>query len=80
MNANELIDEKESEDGWLSNDLRFNFNVRLINILRAENVFTLDELLAQSAKDLMKFPNMGKVSVGIIKEQLAKHKLKLVDK
>jgi DNA-directed RNA polymerase alpha subunit len=72
--------EEEYEEGLLSQDDRFNFSVRLINILRAENVFTLEELLQHSESDLMKFPNLGKVSLQIIKDQLLKYDLQLAGK
>ena len=51
--------------------------MRTLNVLKAENVHTLKELLKHSESDLMKFPNLGKLSLKSIKEELAKHKLKL---
>jgi DNA-directed RNA polymerase alpha subunit len=76
LRAKELTDEeieaiRNRED--LEYDNRFSLNFRTIGILKAENVFTLEELLKRSEKDLMRFPNMGKITVEKIKEQLAKH-------
>lgn len=76
-NAAKYDKRKEEEEALLKNDPRFCFTARTLNVLRAENVHTLEELLKHSESDLMKFINMGKVSIKDIKEQLAKHKLKL---
>jgi TusA-related sulfurtransferase len=76
-NAKEWDERKKTEQEALENDERFCFTVRTLNVLKAENVYTLKELLKHSESDLMKFPNMGKVSLKSIKEELAKHKLKL---
>jgi hypothetical protein len=76
-NAAKYDKRKKEEEALLENDERFCFTVRTLNVLRAENVHTLEELLKHSESDLMKFTNMGKLSIKDIKEELAKHKLKL---
>jgi len=75
--AKEWDEREKTKQEALENDDRFCFTVRTLNVLKAENVHTLKELLKHSESDLMKFTNMGKLSIKNIKEELAKHKLKL---
>ena len=48
-----------------------------MNCLKAENIFTLKDLLSKTENELMKIPNMGKLTLKEIKEELAKNKMKL---
>jgi len=50
---------------------------RALNCLKAENIFTLKDLLSKTENELMKIPNMGKLTLKEIKEELAKNKMKL---
>jgi len=61
----------------LENDERFEFSNRALNCLKAENIFTLKDLLSKTENELMKIPNMGKLTLKEIKEELAKNKMKL---
>jgi hypothetical protein len=59
----------------------FDFDVRSINVLRyAIDINTMEELIQFSRNDLMKFRNIGKVSIDKIEELLKKYNLKLNDK
>jgi len=60
----------------LENDERFEFSNRALNCLKAENIFTLKDLLSKTENELMKIPNMGKLTLKGIKEELAKNKMK----
>jgi len=50
---------------------------RALNCLKAENIFTLKDLLSKTENELIKIPNMGKLTLKEIKEELAKNKMKL---
>jgi DNA-directed RNA polymerase alpha subunit len=50
---------------------------RALNCLKAENIFTLKDLLSKTENELMKIPNMGKLTLKQIKDALASKKLKL---
>ena len=61
----------------IENDERFSFTQRALNCLKAENILTLKDLLSKTENELIKIPNMGKLTLKHIKEELAKHNLKL---
>ena len=50
---------------------------RALNCLKAENIFTLKDLLSKTENELIKIPNMGKLTLKGIKDELAKNKMKL---
>jgi len=58
----------------------FDFDVRSMNALRAADVYTMEELIQFSRKDLMKFCYIGKKSIDGIEELLKKYNLKLNEK
>ena len=58
-------------------DSPFVFSVRAVNILKAEKIFTIGELLETSESALKKMPNMGNKTIKEIKEELAKNNLYL---
>lgn len=53
------------------------FSVRTINALKCANIITVGDLVQCSALDLLKIPNLGKISLREIKEELAQHSLYL---
>lgn len=53
--------------------------VRTINVLKCENILTLDELVKRSHLDLLKIPNMGKKSAQEIANAIQAHGLRLKD-
>jgi DNA-directed RNA polymerase alpha subunit len=61
----------------LENDERFVFAQRALNVFKAEGIKTLKDLLSKTEHDLIRCPNMGKLTLKGIKEELAKHNLKL---
>ena len=61
----------------LENDERFEFSNRALNIFKAENIFTLKDLLSKTENDLLRSPNMGRLTLKGIKQELAKANLKL---
>jgi DNA-directed RNA polymerase alpha subunit len=61
----------------IENDERFFFTQRALNCLKADNILTLKDLLSKTENELIKIPNMGKLTLKHIKEELAKHNLKL---
>lgn len=48
-----------------------NMNIRTDNCLRAENIYTLDQLTSRTENDLRKIPNLGIKSIKEIKDKLA---------
>ena len=50
-------------------------SVRTVNVLKAENIYTLKALLAYEKKDLLKIPNMGRHSLNEIIEALRRQSL-----
>jgi len=54
-----------------------NLTVRTSNCLRAEDIFTIEELCNKTEIDLLKVPNLGRGSLNEIKEALAKRSLTL---
>jgi DNA-directed RNA polymerase subunit alpha len=55
----------------------FEFTVRSINCLKAEGIFTIDQLLQHSSNDLLKMPNLGLKSQKEIIDILAMHGVEL---
>ena len=51
--------------------------VRPYNCLKAENILTLTQLVGMTENELLKIPNMGKLSLKDIKTELARLGLKL---
>jgi DNA-directed RNA polymerase alpha subunit len=66
--------EKEKAEA-IENNLEL--GARALNCLKAENIFTLKDLLSKTENELMKIPNMGKLTLKQIKDALASKKLKL---
>jgi DNA-directed RNA polymerase alpha subunit len=66
--------EKEKAEA-VENNLEL--GARALNCLKAENIFTLKDLLGKTENELMKIPNMGKLTLKEIKDALASKKLKL---
>lgn len=55
----------------------FDFSTRTINVLKAEEIYTVGHLLEHTENDLMRFINMGKKSIKEIKDTLANNGLQL---
>jgi DNA-directed RNA polymerase alpha subunit len=71
-------DEREKERKELIRfDERFCFTERAHNVFKAEGIKTLKDLLERTEQDLIRCPNMGKLTLKDIKEELVKHNLKL---
>ena len=51
--------------------------VRAANCLKAENIYYIGDLVQKQESDLLKTPNLGKKSLGEIKDVLANHNLSL---
>ena len=51
--------------------------VRSNNVLKAEGIFTIKNLVQYTERDLIRLPNMGRKSLNEIKEHLAVHNLVL---
>lgn len=51
--------------------------VRAANCLKAENIYYIGDLVRKSENELLKTPNLGKKSLGEIKDVLATHSLSL---
>ena len=66
--------EKEKAEA-VENNLEL--GARALNCLKAENIFTLKDLLSKTENELMKIPNMGKLTLKQIKDALASKNLKL---
>lgn len=54
-----------------------NLGVRAMNCLKAEQIYTLKQLLSKTENELIKIPNMGKLTLKEIREELASKNLKL---
>lgn len=54
-----------------------NLTVRTSNCLRAEDIYTIGELVSKTERQLLAIPNLGRRSVNEIKEALAKKSLTL---
>ena len=55
----------------------FELTVRSKNVLKAEGIFTIKNLVQYTERDLIRLPNMGRKSLNEIKEHLAVHSLVL---
>ena len=53
--------------------------VRAHNCLLADSIFTITELVTKRENDLLRIPNMGKLSIKEIKEALARNNLRLAE-
>lgn len=51
--------------------------VRASNVLKAEGVYTIGQLISRTAMDVLKMPNMGRKTLNMIKETLGEHNLSL---
>ena len=67
---------KMSVQSALSIDV-LQLTVRSVNVLKAENIYTIRELIAFSKNDLLKVPNMGRKSLDEIIEALRQKNLNL---
>ena len=76
-NAKAWDEREKTRKEAIENDERFEFTQRALNCLKAENIKTLKDLLSKTENELIKIPNMGKLTLKSIKEELAKHNLKL---
>jgi DNA-directed RNA polymerase alpha subunit len=76
-NAKAWDEREEVKKEAIENDERFEFSNRALNIFKCENIKTLKDLLNCTENDLFRLPNMGKLTLVGIKEELAKAKLKL---
>jgi DNA-directed RNA polymerase alpha subunit len=56
---------------------KLNLTVRTWNCLKAEDIYTISQLLNCTKDRILKTPNMGRKSVNEIIEKLAEHGLKL---
>jgi DNA-directed RNA polymerase alpha subunit len=65
---------QELEKDFIDN---LNLSARAVNCLKCENIYTISALLEKSADELKKTPNLGKLTLKEIQEELAKHDLKL---
>lgn len=52
---------------------------RTFNVLFSEKIVTIGDLLRKKETDLLKYPNLGKISLSEIKEFLAQYNLSLKD-
>jgi DNA-directed RNA polymerase alpha subunit len=75
--AKEWDEREKIKKEALENDERFVFAQRALNVFKAEGIKTLKDLLSKTENDLIRCPNMGKLTLKGIKEELAKAKLKL---
>jgi DNA-directed RNA polymerase alpha subunit len=75
--AKEWDERQKVKKEALENDERFVFAQRALNVFKAEGIKTLKDLLSKTEYDLIRCPNMGKLTLKGIKEELAKANLKL---
>lgn len=75
--AKEWDEREKIKKEALENDERFVFAQRALNVFKAEGIKTLKDLLSKTENDLIRCPNMGKLTLKGIKEELAKANLKL---
>jgi len=54
-------------------------SVRSSNALRNAGIFTINELLQRTERDVLRLPNVGRLSLKEIKDTLARHGLQLKD-
>lgn len=76
-NAKEWDEREKERKEALANDERFEFSARALNIFRGAEIKTLKDLLKYTEYELMRQPNMGKLTLKHIKAELAKANLKL---
>ena len=72
--------EKEEEQQRLyktANLHELNLPVRYFNCLRAEDIYTKEQLCKWDIRDLRKIPNLGAKGVQLVKEAMAEANLKL---
>lgn len=55
----------------------FDWSVRLYNVLKAENIFYIGDLVQKTEGDMMRTPNFGRTSLNEIREVLAQMGLSL---
>jgi DNA-directed RNA polymerase alpha subunit len=77
LNRRELILKGEKDSLLFKSIDEFGFTVRSANCLKAEGVFTIDQLLQHSPNDLLKMPNLGLKSQKEIIDILAIHGVEL---
>ena len=70
-----------SPESYLTKDIwDLYIPVRPINVLKAENIHTIGDLIKRTKLDLMKMPNMGKKSINEVEEALKIIGLKLASR
>jgi DNA-directed RNA polymerase alpha subunit len=75
--AKEWDERQKIKKEALENDERFVFAQRALNVFKAEGIKTLKDLLSKTENDLLRSPNMGRLTLKGIKQELAKANLKL---
>lgn len=86
--AKEVFDEMIKKIEQIKNVKRFScskegapefmvFRKRIINCLRFEDILNSEQLIQESANDLLKIRSFGKVCLKEVRDTLAKHGLKL---
>ena len=70
--------EKEREQLYKNADLHeLNLPVRYFRCLRAEDIYTKEQLCNWDIRDLKRIPNLGAKGVQLVKEAMVEHGLKL---
>lgn len=68
--------ERDYEDGFLDKSVEvLQFTVRTQNVLKAESIISVRDLVQKSARDLLRVCNFGRQSLREVEEMLAKHGL-----
>ena len=74
----EWMAEQEKEQLYKNADLHeLNLPVRYFRCLRAEDIYTKEQLCKWNIRDLKKIPNLGAKGVQLVREAMAEHGLKL---
>jgi DNA-directed RNA polymerase alpha subunit len=74
----EWMAEQEREQLYKNANLHeLNLPVRYFRCLRAEDIYTKEQLCKWDVRDLKRIPNLGAKGVQLVKEAMAEHGLKL---